>query len=211
MTGGWIALTLIGMAVLAALCFGGVARSQWALLGAAVLLAVAGYAWQQHAALPGRPAAGQTVSLALDAELIDLRGALLGRFTGDGAYLIASDALMRRGSRASGAQVVLMGLGAYPRSLTLWVGLGTALAQHDGGMSPPARLAFDQASHLAPDHPAPPFFRGLAYARAGDLRAARRNWARALALCPPGVSYRVEIARRLAALDRAIGPRDVAR
>jgi tetratricopeptide (TPR) repeat protein len=201
---GWIALALIGLATAVALWASGVVRTLWSLVGAALMLGAAGYAWQQHAALPEHLAASDAVGVMVAPEIVDLRGALLGRFTGDGAYLMASDALMRSGSRGSGANVVLLGLNHYPRSLTLWTGLGTALAQHDGTLSPAARLAFDQATRLAPEHPAPPFFEGLAYVQEGDYRTARRYWARALALSPTGASYRRDIALRLAALDMVI-------
>lgn len=197
-------LALIGAAAFLALWLGGVARSLWSLTGAALMLGAAGYAWQERASLRGHPVVADRNPVPVAPEITDLRGALLGRFTGDGAYLMASDALMRKGARDSGARVVLMGLGHYPRSLTLWTGLGTALAQHDGAMSPAARFAFDQATRIAPAHPAPPFFEGLAYVESGDYRAARRLWARALALSPPGVSYRREIAMRLDMLDMLI-------
>lgn len=201
---GWWMLALIGVAATAALWAAGVARPLWSMVGAALMLGAAGYALQEHAGLGERLASADAVPVAVAPEIVDLRGSLLGRFTGDGAYLMASDALMRAGSRGSGANVVLLGLNHYPRSLTLWTGLGTALAQHDGTMSPAAKLAFDQATRLAPDHPAPPFFEGLAYIQSGDLRAARPYWARALALSPAGVSYRRDIALRLAALDTVI-------
>ena len=201
---GWIWLALIGVAAFLAMWLGGVARSLWSLTGAALMLGAAGYAVQERAGLAGHPVVAESDPVPVAPEITDLRAALLGRFTGDGAYLIASDALMRKGARDSGARVVLMGLNHYPRSLTLWTGLGTAMAQHDGAMSPAARFAFDQATRLAPDHPAPPFFEGLAFVEGGDYRAARRYWVRALALSPPGVSYRREIAMRLAILDMVI-------
>ena len=54
---------------------------------------------------------------------------------------------------------------------------------------------------LAPEHPAPPYFRGLAYAETGDFVKARRYWARALALSPREAGYRRDIAEQLATLD----------
>lgn len=201
---GWITLASIGVVAFLAAWLGGVARSLWSLVGAALMFGAAGYAVQERAGLPGHPVLADADPVPVAPEIVDLRGALLGRFTGDGAYLVASDALMRKGARDSGARVVLMGLGHYPRSLTLWTGLGTALAQHDGAVSPAARFAFEQATRIAPDHPAPPFFEGLAFVEAGDYRAARPYWARALALTPPRVSYRAEIAMRLDILDMVI-------
>lgn len=204
---GWITLALIGGSAALMLWRVGVSPRLWGLVAAVLVLGGAGYAMQGRPLLAGRPATAGAATVAVDPAMVDLRGALLGRFSGDGAYLIASDALMRRGSRDSGAQVVLMGVNHYPRSLTLWVGLGTALAQHDGTVSPAAKLAFAQATRIAPDHPAPPFFEGLAYIEAGNFRVGRAYWARALALSPPGISYRREIALRLYALDLFIAQR----
>lgn len=205
---GWIGLALIGVAVAGALWLSGVARQLWTLVGAALMLGAAGYALQQHSGLGERVAVSDTTPVIVAPEITALRDAMLGRFTGDGAYLVASDALMRSGSRRSGTNVVLLGLNHYPRSLTLWTGLGTALAQHDGTVSPASRLAFDQAIRLAPDHPAPPFFAGFAYVAAGQYRTARPYWARALALSPVGASYRRDIALRLAALDTVLAQLD---
>lgn len=198
-------LALLGVAAAAGLWAAGVARSLWTTVGAALTLGAAGYAAQEHAALSGHPVRSDGDPVVVYPQVVELRDQMLGRFTGDGAYLIASDALMRSGSRGSGARIVLMGANQYPRSLTLWTGLGTAITQHDGGaVSPAAKLAFDQATRLAPEHPAPPFFEGLAYVQSGDFRKGRAYWARALALSPRGAPYREAIALRLAALDALI-------
>lgn len=201
---GWIALALLaGMALLMA--WRGVSPALRPALGAALAFGGLGYTWQNHAALAGRATVADTTPIEVPPDEIALREAMLGRFTGDGAYLIASDGLLRAGHVKSGTRVILMGLAHYPSSLTLWTGLGSALARHDGGrVSPAARLAFARAGQLAPLHPAPPFFAGLAYVRAGDLPTARAYWVRALALCPHTISYRRDIAVRLAMLDRFI-------
>ena len=201
---GWIILVALGLSVGLTLWRAGVARSIWTLVGAALLLGASGYVLQGHAGLAGHPAIADADPVAIDPAATAVRGAMFGQFSGDGAYLIASDALMRRGSRITGTNVVLLGLNHYPRSLMLWTGYGTALAQHDGTVSPAAKLAFDQATRLAPAHPAPPYFRGLAYAEAGDFGMARRYWLRALALSPPQASYRREIADQIASLDAAM-------
>ena len=75
-------------------------------------------------------------------------------------------------------------------------------------MSQPARFAFDQAMRIAPDHPAPPFFLGLAHVRADEYAAARPLWARAAALSREGASYRRDIALRLALLDRLLAEQE---
>jgi len=200
---GWITLVMLGGAAMALLIWLKVDRALWSLSGAALMLGATGYALQGRPTLAASAPVPTVEATGDDATLIELREEMLGRFTGDGAYLIAADAMTRSGDPRAAVQVIIGGIRAIPTSVLLWTGLGTALAAHDGGqVSPPALFAFQQATRLSPHHPAPPFFEGLAYVRAGNFAAARPLWARALRLTPPGLSYRKEIAVRLALLDR---------
>jgi len=177
----------------------------WSMVGAALMLGAAGYAWQGSPTIAASPARAGMLRADDDPTLVDLRERMLGRFTADSAYLTAADALGRSGDRRSAVRAILGGLNRYPRSLMLWTALGTAMAAHDGNVpSPPALFAFRHAIRLAPLHPAPHFFLGLAYVRANDFANARAQWARALALSPAGASYRRDIAVRLMLLDRLL-------
>ena len=198
---GWVMLALIGIAAFLALWLGGVARSLWSFVGAALMLGATGYALQQRASVPGHPVESFAEPIQLIPEEIELRDSMLGRFTGDGAYLVAADGMTRSGDTRSAVQVVLGGIRKYPNSLTLWVGLGSAYTKHDGTVSPAALFAFRHAAHLAPSHPAPYYFLGMAYIKSGQFAVARPYWARALALTPPGLSYRSRIADQLNQLD----------
>lgn len=180
------------------------ARPLWPLLGAALMLGATGYALQGSPLLPGRPATTITVMEPDDPALIQLRDDMLGRYSLDSAYLTAADAMTRTGNKRAAVQVLLGGINRIPRSLALWTALGTAYAAHDGTVSPPAKFAFEQAVRLAPAHPAPYFFLGLAHVRADDYATARPFWARAVTLSPADASYRRAIALRLTLLDRLI-------
>lgn len=202
---GWVWLFVIAAAAFGALAALGVQRALWSMMASALMLGAAGYALQGRPTLPGKRAV-PSVAGVTDPATIDLRDRMLGRFSGDGAYLVAADAMSRVGDRRAAVRVILAGIAKVPESVLLWTGLGNALAAHDGGqVSPPALFAFQQAARLSPKHPAPPFFLGEAYIRAGDFDSARRYWARALALTPPGASYRRDIALRLALLHRLLG------
>lgn len=202
---GWLLLAILAALTFVALAALRVDRRLWSMIGAALMLGAAGYAWQGRPALPAAPARAVAGQLADDPTLIDLRERMLGRFTADSAYLTAADAMARAGDHRSAVRALLGGLSRYRQSVMLWTALGTNFATHDGNqVSPPALFAFQQAERIAPAHPAPPFFLGLAYVRAGDYATARRYWARALALSPNGASYRNDIAVRLALLDRLI-------
>jgi len=203
---GFVTLALLGLLAFAALLLFRLPKALWSFAGAALFLGAAGYAWQGRPALPAHPATPATEPVAVEPEVIALRDRLMGgRFTADAAYLVASDAMLRTGDTAAATQGVLGGIRAMPGSFILWTQLGTNLALHDGDqMSPPALAAFRQAIRLAPKHPAPPYFMGLAYLRAGNLAAARPLWRRALALSAPGSDYGKEIARQLLLLDRVL-------
>ncbi|WP_380787336.1 tetratricopeptide repeat protein [Sphingomonas sp. R86521] len=208
---GWISLAIIGVAAFAMLAWLKVDRLLWTMVAAALMLGAAGYALQGSPSLPAHPVVTALAPTPDDGELTDLRDRMLERYTGQAAYLVAADAMTRLGDRRAAVQVLLGGIRIAPNSLVLWTGLGEALAAHDGNqVSPAALFAFQQAMRLAPRHPAPPFFLGLAYVRAGNLEAAQPYWARALALTPPGISYRKDIAIRVALLDRVLATPDAA-
>ncbi|HEU0043764.1 hypothetical protein [Sphingomonas sp.] len=199
---GWLSLLVLLAATMLALVVLGVRRPLWSLVGAALMLGATGYALQGKPSVPFQPARPERTMGGDDPSLVALRDQLLGgRNSAEGAYMIAADAMQRAGEKRAAVQAVIGGLRRYKRSVLLWVGLGNVLASHDGRVSAPARLAFDQAYRLAPEHPGPPFFMGLAQVRIGEFAKARPYWARALALTPEGVSVRPQIAERLALLD----------
>jgi predicted Zn-dependent protease len=90
---------------------------------------------------------------------------------------------------------------AHPRDYALWVGLGNALVEHGGSVSPAARLAFERADALAPNHPAPRFFLGLAEARSGNPVEASRQWKELLASAPADAGWRPLVEDAVAALS----------
>lgn len=204
---GFVWLLLLGAGAMGLLVAFRVARPLWALLGAALMLGATGYALQGSPLLPASSVRSTPVGLPDDPALLDLRGRMLGQYSLDAAYITAADAMLRTGNKRAAVRVLLGGLNRIPRSMALWTALGTAYAAHDGQVSPAARFAFDQAMRLAPRHPAPPFFLGLAHIRADDYAAARPLWARAVALSPEGASYRRDIAIRLALLDQLLAER----
>ncbi len=196
---GFVWLLVIGIAAAGVLWLLGVGRALWSLAGAALMLGAIGYSWQGRPFLAGSPARPDAVPGEVEPAMVDLRERLLGRYTADASYFVTADALIRAGDADSAARVMLGGVRALPRSFILWTGLGSMLVARDGDqVSPAALLAFQQAARLAPEHPAPPFYLGLAYARSGDFVRARALWRRALSLCPPEASYRKDIALLLA-------------
>jgi hypothetical protein len=201
---GWLWLALLGIVTFAALAAMRVARPLWSLIGAALMLGAIGYAWQGRPGQPGSPRTSVRTTLPLDIAADDMRDAIWGRFTYDYAYAVAADGLARAGATSAAVNAVLGGLQEAPASGRLWTRLGTAIVAHDGGkvLSPAARLAFDRGMRLAPNHPGPYFYYGMALVQTGDLPGAKRAWLAALKRAPRNADYRQDLAMRLVLLDR---------
>ena len=200
---GWLALAIIGLAAAGLLRLIGVGRDMLWFVGAALMLGATGYALQGSPAVPGHPVEANVTPIDVDDGLVALRGKMFGIATGEAAFLGTSDAMIRAGDLRSATALVLAGIRQSPNSAMLWTGLGSVLVQHDGNtMSPATMFAFRRAVALAPEHPGPYFFLGVAFIRAQQLPAARAAWARALALTSPTSEYREELAGRLKLLDQ---------
>lgn len=200
---GWIMLAMIGGGAALLLWRLGVPKMLWTTMAAALLLGATGYALQGSPNRAASPAKPVRESAELGSDISALRGRIFSRFTADAAYETAANAMIRAGEPGAAVKVTLGGIDHYPRSIQLWTQLGSVLVMHDGdNVSPAALFAFRRAIQLNPRHPGPPFFLGLGYVQAGRLAEARIWWARALALTPPGASYRGEIAERLMLLDQ---------
>jgi len=204
---GWLLLFVLAVLVLVALWkFGGVRGSALQLLGAALFLAAAGYAWQGRPNLTGKPVPPPVRQQLPDSDFAETRKAMLGSFDSAGAWLTLAESYQRGGDTQSAAEIIRSGLRKNPNDADLWVGLGNALVIHaDGMMTPSAELAFQRASRIAPEHPGPKFFYGLALAQGGKFDEAENLWRGLLQTAPANASWRPMVEERLAMLDMARG------
>jgi cytochrome c-type biogenesis protein CcmH/NrfG len=202
---GWLLILALAVLILAGLWkFARFDRAALQLLGAALLVALAGYAWQGRPGLTGKPVPPPVRKALPDSDFAKTRGAMLGQFDSASAWLGLAEAYQRDGDTRGGAEILQSAVAKSPNDPDLWVGLGNALVIHAGGvMTPSAELAFQRAARIAPDHPGPKFFLGLALAQGGKLEEAERLWRGLLATAPPGVSWRPMVEERLAMLDDA--------
>lgn len=201
---GW--LIFLGLALIAAGLlwrFGRLPKGGIELVMAALFLAVAGYAWQGQPALPGKPTPAPETVKQPDSESAVVRQQMFSKIGSDADVLRSADGLQSQGLTLYAIAVIKMGLEKRPNSADLWVGLGNELVIHGGGqMSPAALLAFERAEAIAPDHPGPPFFMGLAYAQAGQLDRAEATWRALLDRSPANASWRPELEQRLIEIER---------
>jgi cytochrome c-type biogenesis protein CcmH/NrfG len=172
-----------------------------ALAVAGVLAAgIAGYAVQGRPGLPAHPVETRAAAFHGDTSFAKERGALLENLGDVGAWLNFADALQRAGLTEKSVEAMKVATKAFPDSPDLWVGLGNALVIHsDGLVSPAARLAFGRAAEVAPDHPAPLYFLGLAWLQSGNPDEALKVWETLRARSRPDAPWLPDLDRKIAA------------
>jgi cytochrome c-type biogenesis protein CcmH len=205
---GWVILIAMAAIAFALLVrFGKLPRTTLELLVAALVVGIAGYAWQGSPVLPGSPVTSREVVGKVDAQaMIAQRRMRTG--TGDeGAWLDMGDALARAGATQGAVLAMRSGIRDHRNSPDLWVGLGNALIAHgDGVISPAAMFAFQHAASLSPEHPAPAFFYGLALAQQGNTAEAANVWRGLLARSPKNAPWRADLISRLTAIGAMPAP-----
>lgn len=175
----------------------------WEPVAAALLIGIAGYAWQGRPSLPGKPvAAGDSPRIKFDEAMAKRRHDIGEGISAATPWLILSDGLARQGQTQDAANILSRALDHNPRNVNLWVGLGNALLLNGEGMlSPAADYSYRRALQLAPKAPSPRFFYGLALAQSGQLEAARALWVPLAADLPADMPLRAELQENIAAID----------
>lgn len=202
---GWVLFLFIALSLFAALWrFARLDAASLQFLGAALLLALAGYAWQGRPTLAGQPKKAPERQRLPDSEFAQTRQDMLGSFDRASRWLGMAESYQRGGDTRGGVDIIRSGLRNNPRDPDLWVGLGNALILHSGGlMTPAAELAFRRAEEIAPGHPAPRFFYGLGLAQSGRYDEAERIWRGILATAPADASWRPMIEERIRMIEEA--------
>lgn len=195
-------LALAALAFVAAAFVLRVPKAGYALLGAALLFGLAGYALQGS---PGAPASPGTItqSAAQTGELmVAARREFFVSPVPPSRFLITSDAYARRGDHERAVAFAESAVEENPNDIEAWTALGNALTEHAGGQLTPAALyAFGQAERRGPRSPAPGYFLGLAMLRTGQPERTRAIWSELLADAPADASWRPVLAERLARLE----------
>ncbi len=200
---GWLISLLLALAVIVGLVLASrPGRGAILLVGAAVLVGLAGYAWQGDPGLPGHAAVGGAHTRGGDTLFAQERKVWLETVGFDALQLDGADAFIHNGDTDYAVGLLRAYLTREPASMMLWLGLGNALQAHaDGTLTPAARYAFGRAAAVAPDHPAPPYFLGLAYLQMGDAENADATWRALLARAPAKAPWRNKLAARIALLE----------
>ena len=197
---GLLLLVLLALLSLAGLWVLRVRGSLLSLAAAALMFGGAGYALQGRPGLPGSSA-----KASADNHYVDVAGArhmLMGQFTKSEHWMIIADSFASRSKTDEAVAIIQSGLRAHPDDYTLWVGLGNALVDHAGVMTPAADLAYARAEKVAPWAAAPKFFHGLAQLRSGKRAAALAEWKTLLASAPAQAEWRPLVEDGVAMLER---------
>jgi cytochrome c-type biogenesis protein CcmH len=199
-----VVITFACVSAAAIIRFGGMRRrAVMPVLGA---LLIGCFSWS----IAGRPAQpGAPIQRAqpegMGDPIEDPRHGMTARFGAEAQWLGLSDGMLRNGRTDLATRVLAQGVRRFPRSVDLWVGYGNALFAHaDGAMTPASAMAFDRAAAIDPSHPAPDFFRGLAFAQSGDLASAEEVWQSLLERAPQDAPYRADLLARIAQIRAAL-------
>lgn len=178
----------------------------WALMASALMLGLAGYAFQGQPHYPSAPKAAQEQQEAVSGEaLVAARRGLFPATDVVPNYLTVSDGFARRGRYKAAADTLKKGLQDNPTHGEGWLALGLALTEHTGGqVTPPAIQAFGRAEANLPGHPAPGYFLGTAFLRSARPAEARRVWADLLERTPEDAPWREDLTFRIAQVDQML-------
>lgn len=201
---GWIFILVSAPVIFMAIRrFGGLNSGGQEILAAALLVALGGYAIQGQPSLQSAPASSLAGRGQEAVELIRMRSLMDDKFGPAKDWLVTADAFSRSGNYQGSANYIRAGLRKYPENADLWAALGLqVMLAGQGRISPPAKLAFDQAKSLAPDHPVPDYFTGLSTLFDGDLDRAVSIWEKLLQTAPERAEWRPLLDSQLAGLRK---------
>ncbi|MFA7439590.1 MAG: cytochrome c biogenesis factor [Sphingomonadaceae bacterium] len=172
-------------------------------LGLAV--GVGGYALTGNPGLPEAPAPRAPVDPRFTPEAEKASQVLLDNFGDARDWLTASDALIRAGRTETAIWLLDQATHRIPGNVDLWAQLGVAIVSHaEGEVVPAARLAFDRASRLDPQHPAPAYFLGLSWLQSGDPARALTVWRELDARTPPDAPWKPMLERLMRGATKMI-------
>jgi tetratricopeptide (TPR) repeat protein len=173
-------------------------RGMAMLVCVALVLGLAGYAWQGRPALAGHPTPPTANRKGGDTLFAQERPEWLETVGPDAVQLDGADALIRNGDPDYAIGLLHASLTRAPNNMMLWLGLGNALQSYaDGIVTPPALYAYGRAQAIAPRHPAPAYFLGLAYLQSGDADKADQIWRDLLRNTPPDAPWREQLRQRI--------------
>ena len=183
------------------------ARGLWMLFGSAMLFGLAGYALQGNPGLAGAPSEPVAEDNTQTGELmVEARREFYPAGRMPSRFVVTADAFTRQGQHGQAANFLRNAVAENPSDGEAWVALGNALVEHAGGRLTAAALyAYSQAEKVSPENPAPTYFLGLAFLRAGEPANTLTLWRELLESAPADAEWRGPLAARLERLEAILG------
>lgn len=182
-------------------------RSLWMLFGSALLFGLAGYAVQGNPGQPAAPAAPSAQDVAQTGELlVEARREFYPEGRLPSRFVVTADAFTRRGQHQQAANFLRNAVAEDPQDGEAWLALGNALVEHANGQLTAAALyAYSRSEQVAPGNPAPTYFLGLAFLRAGEPGRTLALWRELLENAQEDTEWRAPLAARLERLEAMLG------
>ena len=198
----WAVVIALALATgLAAVLLFRVPRPQWALLGVALALGLAGYAWQGQPYQAGKPK-DAAITAADDGSALVAARHSFAEGAPQSNFAIISDGFARRGDYTKAAGILRGAVRENPEDSDAWLAMANALVeQAEGQLTPASLYAYRKAGETAPDSAAPAFFLGVAMIRGGRLIEADKLWREALRKTPADAPWRADLEQRIGALE----------
>ena len=143
-------------------------------------------------ALPSAPASPVRDDAAQSGELmVEARREFYPEGRLPSRFVVTADAFTRRGQHDQAANFLRNAVAENPKDGEAWLALGNALVEHAGGRLTAAALyAYSQAEKVSPENPAPTYFLGLAFLRAGEPANTLTLWRELLESAPADADWR---------------------
>ena len=204
----WVPILLLALLTFAGAVFLlKLPRSVWALFGAALLFGLAGYAIQGSPGQAGAPRAATGDETARSGEaMVQARREFYAEGVLPSRFVLTADAFARRGQFDQSARFLSNALAENPNDSEAWLALGNSLVEHaEGQLTPAALNAYERADAVGRGNPAPIYFLGLAWLRAGEPQRTRELWTELLADAPDNADWRPLLAERIVRLESLLG------
>ena len=199
----WLPIIALGVAafILAAFVFR-LPKGGWTLFGAALLFGLAGYALQGFPGYAGAPKNAQADESEGNEILIEARREFYGPQSVPSRFVTVADAFARKGQYEDAANLLGNAVTEDPADAEAWTAMGNALVEHAGGSLTPAALyAYSRAERAEPGNPAPTYFLGIGFLRAGQPGRTRDLWLNLLENSPEDAPWRGDLEMRLERLE----------
>lgn len=204
----WLPILLLAILVFGlAVVLLKIPRALWMLFGSTLLFGLAGYAMQGNPGQAASPAAPSNEAASQTGELmVEARREFYPESQLPSRFVVTADAFTRRGQHEQAANFLRNAVAENPNDGEAWIALGNALVEHaDGQLTAAALFAFSRAEQVAPRNPAPTYFLGLSYLRAGEPGRTLALWRELLESAPEVAPWRPALEARLARLQDILG------